>query len=430
MWMIDATPALFTDLYELTMAQAYFRKGMTDAGYFDVFIRHLPEHWGFFVMAGLQEMESYLREFRFGPEDIEYLRSTGLFDDDFLEYLAVFELDVQVRCLPEGTAFFPHEVAMEVSGPILHAQLLETYILNILGFSIIEASLATRMILAADGVPVVDFGMRRGQGPIATVRSARGAQLAGWKATSNVFAARELGFAPSGTMAHSFVQAHESEERAFREFAEIYGDKTILLVDTYDTTEGIKIAGRVAKDFLDRGVKLRGIRLDSGDIVKQSQFARRYFKDQDLEFLQVFVSGDLEEFRIHDLLAAGGQFDGFGVGTHFTVSRHSPSVAIVYKLAQYGNDPVAKNSPDKQTRPGRKSVIRRVGLAPPPRYERDIVVPYSSNADDLLKPFTSPEPMETVQRRLRAELAALPKAVKAIRNPGAYPVEFANMSVA
>src|SRR4030042_1587024 len=167
MWLIRDTPALFTDLYELTMAQAYFKKGMDETGHFEAFVRHLPEHWGFFVMAGLPEVEDYLREFRFADEDIEYLRSTRLFQDDFLAYLATLALSVQVRALPEGTVFFPNEPVLEVSGPILHAQLLETYILNILGFSILSASLAARTMIAARGISVVDFGMRRSQGPIA-----------------------------------------------------------------------------------------------------------------------------------------------------------------------------------------------------------------------------------------------------------------------
>ena len=167
--------------------------------------------------------------------------------------------------------FFPNEPIMEVSGPILHAQLLETYLLNILGFSIIEATLAARTVIAAQGVPVVDFGMRRSQGPIASLRAARGAQIAGFAATSNVFAARLLGLPPSGTMAHSFIEAHPSEEQAFRAYAEIYRDKAILLVDTYDSIEGIKTAARVAKDFLRRGVRIRGIRLDSGDLVELSR---------------------------------------------------------------------------------------------------------------------------------------------------------------
>jgi len=424
MWLIDATPALFTDLYELTMAQAYFRQGMDKAAYFEVFVRHLPEHWGFFVMAGLPEVESYLRQFRFSPEDIAYLRSTGLFADDFLEYLSVFELNVKIRAMPEGTVFFANEPIMEVSGPILHAQLLETYLLNILGFSIIEATLAARMMIAARGIPITDFGLRRCQGPISSIRAARGGQIAGYAATSNVFAAKLLAMPPSGTMAHSFVEAHESEERAFRDYAEIYRERAILLVDTYDSIEGIKTAARVAKDFADKGIGIRGIRLDSGDIAELSRFAREHFARENVDFLHVFASGDLDEFRIADLLAAGAEIDGLGVGTRFTVSQHAPAIGIVYKIVQYGDRPLYKTSPDKVTRPGRKTIIRKSEIRSP-KFETDVVQPLDPRADDLLKPFESAEPMPAIQRRLASELAHLPDAIKAVRNPAGYRVEFA-----
>jgi len=423
MWLISATPALFTDLYELTMAQAYFRQGMDQAAYFEVFVRHLPEHWGFFVMAGLPEVESYLRQFRFAPEDIAYLRSTGLFADDFLEYLSVFELNVKIRALPEGTVFFANEPIMEVSGPILHAQLLETYLLNILGFSIIEATLAARMMTAAKGIPIVDFGLRRCQGPISSIRAARGGQIAGFAATSNVFAAKLLAMPPSGTMAHSFVEAHESEEQAFRDFAQLYGEKAILLVDTYDSTQGIKTAARVAKDFADRGIRIRGIRLDSGDIAALSRLAREHFRREGLEFLKIFASGDLDEFRIAHLLAAGAKIDGLGVGTRFTVSHHAPAIGIVYKIVQYGDRPLYKTSPDKVTRPGRKTILRKSEIRDL-RFEMDTVQPFAPRADDLLKPFESAEPIATIQQRLQHQIAALPDTIKTIQEPTLYRVEF------
>ncbi len=419
MWLIDGTPALLTDLYELTMAQVYFQKRMAGPAYFEVTVRHLPQDWGFFVMAGLPEVEAYLAQFRFSESDLDYLRSARLFEPDFLDYLAGFRPDVTIRALPEGTVFFPNEPILEVGGPILHAQLLESYILNILGFSIIEASLAARMTLAADGVPLLDFGMRRAQGPIASIRAARGAQMAGWKATSNVFAARALAMPPSGTMAHSFIQAHPSQEQAFRDFGAIYCDKTILLVDTYDTIEGVKIAAGVAREFLERGVKLRGIRLDSGNLVADSRFARDHFRRQGVDFLRIFASGDLDEFKIQDVLAAGGQFDGFGVGTRFAVSQRAPSIGIVYKLVQYADRPLNKTSPDKATLPGRKTVLRTSS----PRFEKDIVRPLEPDAEDLLGPFESAEPMVTVQERLQSQIAALPDPVKAIRKPATYPVE-------
>jgi nicotinate phosphoribosyltransferase len=421
MWLIQGTPALFMDFYELTMAQAYFQKAMRETGYFEVFVRHLPEHWGFFVMAGLPEVQSYLQEFRFAAQDIEYLRSTGRFEADFLEYLSGLELDVKIRTLPEGTVFFPNEPIMEVSGPVLHAQLLETYLLNILGFSIIETTLAARTIIAARGIPVIDFGLRRSQGPIASIRAARGGQIAGFAGTSNVFAARLLGLPLSGTMAHSFIEAHESEEQAFRDFAKIYGEKAVLLVDTYDSIEGIKTAARVAKDFLRRGVCIRGIRLDSGDLVELSRFARTHFKNEGLEFVNIFASGDLDEFKIAELLDAGAEIDGFGIGTHFTVSQHAPAIGIVYKIVQYGNRPLRKTSPEKATSPGRKSVLR----AGDPIYERDVVQPFGLDAADLLGPLESAEAMETIQGRLSRELSALPESIKSTRNPGTYPVEFA-----
>ena len=309
-------------------------------------------------MAGLHEVESYRRVFRFSDEDLRYLRSTRLFDGDFLVHLATLKPDVEVRALPEGTVFFPNEPILEVSGPILLAQLLESYILNILGFSIIEATLAARMMIAARGASVVDFGLRRCQGPISSIRAARGGQMAGFAATSNVFAARMLDMPPSGTMAHSFIEAHESEEQAFRDYAEIYGGNAILLVDTYDSIEGIKTAARVAQDFRDRGIQIRGIRLDSGDLVELSRFARDHFRKTGVEFLKIFASGDLDEFRIAELLDAGAEIDGFGVGTRFTVSQHAPAIGIVYKIARYGDRDLHKTSPEKATLPGRKTLLR------------------------------------------------------------------------
>ncbi len=420
MWLIDASPALFTDLYELTMAQAYWRKGMDRTAWFEVFVRRLPEHWGFFIMAGLHEVESYLREFRFCDDDLLYLRSTRLFEDDFLAYLATSRPGVEIRALPEGTAFFPNEPIMEVGGPIIMAQLLETYILNILGFSIIEATLATRMTLAARGASVVDFGVRRCQGPISSIRAARGGQIAGFAGTSNVFAAQRLGLPPSGTMAHSYVEAHESEEQAFRDYAELYGDEAILLVDTYDSVEGIKIAARVAQDFHDRDIRLRGIRLDSGDLVELSRFARDHFKQTGVEFLRIFASGDLDEFRITELLDAGTEIDGFGVGTRLAVSQHAPAIGIVYKIARYGDRDLHKTSPDKGTVPGRKTILRTGNGT----YEKDAIIPFEPRTDDLLKPFESAEPMPIIQKRLQEELAARPASVRRVKEPTVYPVEF------
>lgn len=430
MWLIKDSPALFVDLYELTMAQVYYKKKMNDTACFEVTIRRLPEHWGFFVMAGLSEVESYLLEFRFSKADIEYLRSTKIFSEDFLSYLAELRPQacpersrgIKIRCLPEGTVFFPNEPIFEVAGPLICAQILESYILNMLGFSIIEATLAARTSIAAQGSALVDFSLRRCQGPVASVRTARAAQMSGFAATSNVFAARLLNFPPTGTMAHSFVEVHDSEEQSFLNFAEEYRENAILLVDTYDSIEGIKKAAKVAKQLYEqKGIKIRAIRLDSGDLVKLSSFARRHFQENDVSFLKIFASGDLDEFKIYDLLKAGAQIDGFGIGTRFAVSRFAPAVEIVYKIVQYGEKGVLKTSPDKQSRPGRKSITRIRDKY----YKKDVISPLKSQSEDLLKPFESAEKMQTIQRRLAAELSCLDESIKATRNPAKYPVEFA-----
>jgi len=427
MWLIKDSPALLTDLYELTMAQVYFKgsafkKQMTGTACFEVSVRKLPENWGFFVMAGLNEIESCLSEFRFSKADIDFLRSTKLFSDDFLQYLAALRPDVEVRSLPEGTVFFPNEPILEVAGPLICAQLLESYFLNILGFSIIAASLAARVSIAAKGLAVVDFSLRRCQGPVASIRSARAAQMAGFRATSNVFAARQLNFTPAGTMAHSFVQVHESEEQSFRNFAKCYGENAILLVDTYDCVKGIKKAARVARQiYEEKGIKIKGVRIDSGDLVSLSDFARKYFQEKDVSFLNIFVSGDLDEFKIYDLLKQGAQIDGIGIGTRFAVSRFAPAIEIVYKIAQYGDKGLFKSSPDKQTLPGRKTVTRIKNKL----YERDIVSAFNPQSDDLLRPFEAAEPIQTIRQRLTTELSLLNDSIKAIRNPKKYPVEFA-----
>lgn len=422
MWLIEGTAGLWTDFYELTMTQVYFKQHMQATACFEVTVRRLPPDWGFFVMAGLNEVESYLHAFRFDQRDIAYLRSTGRFDEDFLAYLVTVTPNVRIRALPEGTVFFAGEPILEVSGPICCAQLLESYILNILGFSIIEASLATRMVLAAQGIPLVEFGLRRCQGPIASMRAVRGAQIAGFAATSNVFAARALGFPPSGTMAHSYVEVHDSEQGAFRHFARQYGSSSILLVDTYDPVEGIRTAAQVTKDILeDDGIKLAGIRIDSGDFVTLTRFARDYFICQGVAFMRIFISGDMDEYRIEDLLAAGAQIDGIGIGTRYSAARHSPAIEIIYKITRYGDKDLAKTSPDKHTRPGRKSIRRIINAG---RHDRDIVCPFNPDGD-LLQPFSSTEPMQTIQERLRQELAALPEAAKDLRNPATYPVQFA-----
>lgn len=409
-------PTFFMDLYELTMAQGWYQKGMKEIAYFEVMVRKLPEHWGFFVMAGLSEIQTYLSGFRFTDDDIEYLDSTKLFTEEFLLFLGKFIPQVRIRALPEGTIFFPNEPILEVSGDIISTQVLESYVLNILGFSILETSLATRIVMAAQNVPVVDFGLRRSQGPIASLRSARAAQIAGFKGTSNLFASKILGFNSTGTMAHSFVQSYENEECAFDDYAKMYHEDAVLLVDTYDTTIGTHRAAVIANCLNEqKGIKIKGIRIDSGDFMELSKHARKTFQEKNVDFLKIFVSGNLDEFKIYDLMQRGAEIDGFGVGTNFAVSQNAPSLEIVYKLVQYGERGISKNSPGKVSKPGRKSILRRMN-------SKDMVLPYSNDLRDLLKPFVGIDSIQVIQERLTIELSSFEDSVKRIRNPRIYPV--------
>jgi nicotinate phosphoribosyltransferase len=421
MWLLKDTPGLFMDLYELTMAQAYYKNDMNEKAFFEVTVRDLPQNWGFFIMAGLAEIDSYLKQFKFVRRDIEFLKSIEMFSTDFLQYLEDLRPQVQIRCLPEGTIFFPNEPVLEVGGPLIHAQILESYMLNILGFSIIEATLAARISIAARGRGLVDFGLRRSQGPIAAARSARAAKIANFAGTSNLFASKLLDFQPAGTMAHSYIEAHGSEERAFRQFIDLYDEKAILLVDTYDAVEGIKKAAKVAHQvYEEKNIRIRGIRIDSGDFISLSKFARQYFKEKRVDFLKIFVSSGLDEYRIAELLNNGAEIDGFGIGTRFAVSHQAPDIDIVYKIVQYAGKGLYKTSPDKQTKPKRKTIVRTQNKF----YVKDSVHLFKARADDLLKFFESPEPLDKLRKRLSVELANLPDSIKAITNPQKYPVEF------
>ncbi|MBE0535252.1 MAG: nicotinate phosphoribosyltransferase [Phycisphaerae bacterium] len=424
MWLLRQTPGLMTDLYELTMGQVYFDKQLDGTACFEVTVRHLPPRWGFFVMAGLEELAAYLEAFRFDEEDVAWLRGTGRFSEVFLGYLGGLRLDVDVRAMPEGTVFFAGEPVVEVRGPLIAAQLLESYVLNVLGFSIIEASLAARVRIAAAGKAIVDFGLRRTQGPVAALRAARGGMMAGFAATSNVFAARALGFTASGTMAHSYVEAHESEREAFADFAEAHGEDAVLLVDTYEPFEGIRTGADVAGGYLRKhGLRIKGIRLDSGDLAEQARFARRLFDERGLGFMEIFASGGLDEYRVAELVETCPEIDGYGIGTRFGVSREAPDVDIAYKLVRYGERNVFKTSPGKVTRPGRKSVVR---ITEGGRYVKDVVCPMRREvgAGDLLVPFGGAEEMGVIQERLQDELSKLSSDVKRLEGAQAYPVEF------
>nr|VFJ46882.1 MAG: nicotinate phosphoribosyltransferase [Candidatus Kentron sp. DK] len=348
--------ALFADLYELTMMQAYFAEDMLDTAVFSLFVRRLPERRNFLLACGLDTVLGFLEKIAFSEEDIAYLASTGRFSDGFLARLRDFRFTGDVYAVPEGTPLFANEPILEVVAPLPQAQLVETFVMNQVHLQTLLASKAWRVVGAAQGRPVMDFGARRIHGVDAALKAARAFYIGGVSATSNVLAGKRYGLPIAGTMAHSYIQAHGDEASAFRAFADHYPD-TVLLVDTYDTLTGVRNVVELAKSRLE-GFRIQAIRLDSGDLVALSREARRILDDAGLDKVRILVSGSLQEDRIAELVSSGAPIDGFGVGTEMGVSSDAPSLDMVYKLCQYAGRGCLKLSSGKPVLPGRKQVFR------------------------------------------------------------------------
>ena len=348
---------LFADLYELTMMRAYAALGMEAEAVFSLFVRKLPQERNFLVACGLDEVLDEIERFHLWPEDIRYLRGLKLFPDDFLENLRRFRFAGDIFALPEGTPFFANEPILEVRAPIGQAQALETLILNRIGLQTMLASKAWRVVTAAGGRRVVDFGARRAQGADAAVRGARAFAVAGVEATSLLAAGARYNLPVAGTMAHSFVEAFSGEEEAFAAFAALF-PRTVLLVDTYDTLQGVRNAIRVARQ-LGPDRRPMGVRLDSGDLLSLSRSARALLDAAGLQDMKIVASGGLDETKIDALVKGGAPIDIFGVGTDMSVSGDVPSLDISYKLTEYAGVGRMKLSPGKATLPGRKQVFRR-----------------------------------------------------------------------
>jgi nicotinate phosphoribosyltransferase len=353
---------LLVDLYQLTMGESYVAEGLDEReATFSLFFRTLPAGWGYMLAAGLEEALRYLEGLRFEEHDLAYLESTGLFTTPFLERLRAFRFSGSVRALPEGTAVFPREPLLEVTAPLLEAQIVETMVLNELHLQTLIASKAARSVDAAGRRLLVDFALRRTHGGEAGLKAARASWLAGFDSTSNVEAGRLFGIPIAGTMAHSYVESFPSELDAFRAFARVYPDDCVLLVDTYDTLEGAGRAAVVGRELAERGHRLRGVRLDSGDLVELSRAVRAILDDAGLDDAMVFASGGLDERGIAELLAAGAPIGGFGVGSKMGTSADAPFLDMAYKLVELDGLPVLKLSAGKATLPGRKQVWRGAG---------------------------------------------------------------------
>ena len=354
------TSALYTDLYQLTMLQAYWREDMDEPAVFDLFVRRLKDR-NYLLACGLEQALEFLETLSFSEEALDHLATHDAFDPAFLDWLSGFAFTGDVYAVPEGTPVFPDEPLVEVVAPIGEAQLVETFLLNQLTFQTTIASKASRVVEAAraDGTDrlVADFGMRRTHGTDAAMKAARAGYIAGVDATSNVAAGQAYDLPITGTMAHSYVEAHDSEVEAFRAFSALYPE-TILLVDTYDTLDGVRKVINLM-DETDEDVQVRGIRLDSGDLAELAHAARRLLDEAGLTDVMIFASGGLDEHTIADLLDREAPIDGFGVGTRMGTSADQPALDSAYKLSGYAGTPRMKLATDKSNLPGRKQVVRQ-----------------------------------------------------------------------
>jgi nicotinate phosphoribosyltransferase len=348
---------LFTDLYGLTMLQAYLAEGMTDTAVFTLFVRRLPEQRNFLLACGLEPVLASLEHLRFTDDDVAYLRSLKTFSEPFLTWLRGFAFTGDVMAVPEGTPVFANEPIVEVVAPLGQAQLVETLVMNQIHVHTVLASKGARVAAAARGKKVVDFGARRTHGVDAALSAARAFYVAGIDATSNVLAGKLFGIPVAGTMAHSYVQAHADECEAFRAFARTFPGTT-LLVDTYDTLEGVRRVIELIKRAPDE-TRIGAVRLDSGDLGALARETRTMLDAGGLQHIGIFASSELDEWEIAKLLDAGAPIDGFGVGTGMSVSEDAPALDFVYKLSEYAGEGRTKLSRHKPILPGRKEIFRQ-----------------------------------------------------------------------
>jgi nicotinate phosphoribosyltransferase len=351
------------DLYELTMAQSYFHHKSDTLATFDLFVRDLPRNRSYLVAAGLEDILNYIRNLEFSREDLAYLRKERLFSEEFLGYLARFKFRGDLWAMPEGEIFFANEPIIRVTANIIEGQILESFLLNTVNLQTMIASKASRVVAACGDKGVYDFSLRRTHGSDAALKVARSAYLAGFCGTSNVLAGKLYAIPISGTMAHSFVMSFKHELDSFLAYSNTFPSRTTLLVDTYDTKKGIRNAVKVGLDLKEKGYRLQGIRLDSGDLVSLSSFARGELDAAGLNFAKIFASGNLDEFKIRDILTQGACIDNFGVGTKMGTSSDAPSLDAIYKLSEVTDEegnflPAMKLSKGKVTYPGRKQVFR------------------------------------------------------------------------
>jgi len=420
---------LLTDLYQLTMLAAYFERGMEETAVFEFFVRRLPERRNFLVAAGLEQVVEYLEALRFTPAELEWLESTQLFAQRFLQRLADLRFCGDVDALPEGTPFFANEPVLRVTAPLPQAQLVESRLINLLHFQTLVASKAARCVWVAGGRDLIDFGLRRAHGAEAGLLAARAAYLSGFTGTATVDAARRFGMPMFGTMAHSFVQAHAGEVAAFRHFVECFPSHNTLLIDTYDTARAAHKVVAFAASVRASGVGIQAVRIDSGDLDQESRAVRRILDEGGLGDTRIFASGSLDEYQIEKLVQAGAPVDSFGVGTHLDVSADAPYLDCAYKLQEYAGNPTRKRSSGKITLPGRKQLFRRYDERGQLLEDEIVIEGQDCSGSALIEPamrlgarLDSLQTLTQARERARDSLPRLPVRLQSIREHADYPV--------
>ncbi len=428
------TEALRTDLYQLTMMQAYWKSGHNPEATFDYFVRKIP-FGSYLITAGLTYVLDYIENLRFEDDDIEYLRRQG-FDDEFLELLRDFRFTGDILTMPEGSIAFPLEPIIRVTAPIMEAQLVETFLLNKMNFSTLIATKASRVVYAAKGRAIAEFGLRRAQGD-GHLEATRATYIGGCASTSNVMAGRKFGIPISGTMAHSFVTSFDREINSYRAYADAFPKRCFLLIDTYNSIEGAKKAVIVGKELENRGERLLGVRLDSGDLCELSIRVRRILDDAGLDYVKIVASGDLNEWKIDELTKKGAQIDMFGVGTELITGRPAPALDGIYKLSDVvehgGHMPKMKLSEEtaKATLPGKKRVWRIVENW---KFKKDIISldeEAIENAEPLLeqvvkngKIVCERPTLDEIRQTAAQNFSKLPEKYKKLDGAPSYPVDF------
>jgi nicotinate phosphoribosyltransferase len=415
------------------MMQAYLDHGMEETAVFEFFVRKLPARRNFLVAAGLEQALHFLENVRFTGAELDWIDNCGIFKSSFARYLESFRFTGDVHAMAEGSVFFPDEPILRVTAPMPEAQLVESRLINLLHFQSLIASKAARSVLMAPGKLLVDFGFRRAHGAEAGLMAARASYLAGFSGTATVLAAPLFDIPVYGTMAHSFVQAHEEEALAFERFARSHPGNVILLIDTYDTEAAAEKVVRLAPKLARDGIAIKGVRLDSGDLAEHARKVRRILDEGGLRKVTIFASGSVDEYVMKRLGEASAPIDGYGIGTHMDTSADAPYLDCAYKLVEYAGQARRKRSEGKVLWPGRKQVYRRYNDAG--RMESDVL---SLEGDDqegsplIQRVMTSgkrllppPAPLAELRERTLRELARLPEELRAIESGPSYPVHVA-----